>query len=726
MPSTKSDLVAPTRVHRVKDKVQAHAVGFSADGARVAIQYAGFSSRQEPNRVLVWDIDRWRHKKLIRGCSESVDDVAFTFDSQTLICAGNSTKRFMGGEINLWNTDGWKSRLVIEGDDLECTRRVATSPNGKYFATGSALSGTGDNKVQIWDAEGNCIRRFATLNGDVQSLQFSPDGKSLAVGVTSDRTASVWSIPGGRKKWMQRAHADANHITTVFSPDGKLLATCADRNIALWDAKTGKRQALLKGHGNDVRTIAFSPDGALLVSASFRQICLWDVASGRPLGSQTELPYHMIGLSLSANHQELVGVHSINDEVTILKFDLALRSSTVAQAAPQAAKKSPQEKELIAAVIADPDNDAPRLAYAQWLEERDDPRGEFIRRQISRQMRQGKRAKTLLEEHFAEWTAPLASLQLQPSIAEFSRGFLHELRLCDIDVGDDTLELLRHVPELERLTLDGSGVTDAGMRHLKGVTNLAELNVSETAVTPEAAQELKRLKRLVLFHNYEWGNRKIDAIEKWKITRNSRFKRLPAEQQRVEAIRALSLIVSYMRPKSSLYKSISYSQSWASDADLVYLQAIPEVEELDFFECRAVTSQGLKHLRPLKKLRKLSLSESGVTDLAPLRHLMSVEDLELDSLEQLDPRSFRHLAALPNLQRLTVRFCRLGDEILKHIGQCAALREMDLIYNKFTAAGLEHLRNLKSLEKIDFDYIGEHRQLVSELLNKPPTKRKGK
>jgi uncharacterized protein (TIGR02996 family) len=32
---------------------------------------------------------------------------------------------------------------------------------------------------------------------------------------------------------------------------------------------------------------------------------------------------------------------------------------------------------LLQAVLASPDDDTPRLVYADWLEERGDPRGEF-------------------------------------------------------------------------------------------------------------------------------------------------------------------------------------------------------------------------------------------------------------------------------------------------------------------------------------------------------------
>ena len=37
------------------------------------------------------------------------------------------------------------------------------------------------------------------------------------------------------------------------------------------------------------------------------------------------------------------------------------------------------DEAFLQAIIDNPDDDAPRLIYADWLEERGDPRGEFIR-----------------------------------------------------------------------------------------------------------------------------------------------------------------------------------------------------------------------------------------------------------------------------------------------------------------------------------------------------------
>jgi uncharacterized protein (TIGR02996 family) len=525
-----------------------------------------------------------------------------------LICAGSTKHRFMGGEVDVWCTRSWKKLLTIEGDEVESIRRVATSPDGKYLATGSACHDTSgaSQKVRLWNAgDGRFLKKFAEFQQDIQGLQFSPDGKSLAVGVAGNRTASIWTIPSGKKHWLQRAHAEASTLSVVFSPSGDSLATCGDKNVALWDTESGESRAILKGHGNHVNAVAFSDNGSILFSTAFGELCVWDVSSGRLIGIQSLPRLNLVGIKLTAEGSRFVGIHTINDELRIMEFDvrplprIGKPTSVVAIKIP----RSDRESKLIATVIADPDNDAPRLRYADWLDRLGDPRGGFIRiqcelatlesghtltaQQKRRRTQLAKQSEKLLQEHLAAWTAPLADLKLRPGQVEFCRGFLWGLELQDIDVNDGTLKVLRYAPELERLVLDGSAVTDDGMQLLTAVKNLREVLVSETHVTVDSLEQLKGLKRLIRVYNYEWGNRKIEELEVLKKTRNRRFLRLPKDQQRAEALRALKFIVDWLPPdEQGAYTKISYSQSIHASA------APPSPEAADVKNRRRAGSSG--------------------------------------------------------------------------------------------------------------------------------------
>src|SRR5262249_28093177 len=103
-------------------------------------------------------------------------------------------------------------------------------------------------------------------------------------------------------------------------------------------------------------------------------------------------------------------------------------------------------------------------------------------------------------------------------------------------------------------------------------------------------------------------------------------------------------------------------------------------------------------------------------DLSLLQHLENLEELNVDSQEELDPRSLQHLAKLKHLQRLTLRFCRMDDTIMPYLGRLLELRELDLIYNDISDDGLRNLFNLKKLKKLEVDYMDKRRNLVKEIL----------
>ena len=138
----------------------------------------------------------------------------------------------------------------------------------------------------------------------------------------------------------------------------------------------------------------------------------------------------------------------------------------------------PEEAAFLDRVCADPDDDAPRLIFADWLEEHGDPRGEFIRVQVALARLQAgdprrdtlvDREAALLARFHAPWSDPLRGIA---GWTEFRRGFVETvnidgrsfLRRADdlfrlapvrhvrfLDVGS-TLERVTECPQLARLT----------------------------------------------------------------------------------------------------------------------------------------------------------------------------------------------------------------------------------------------------------------------------------
>src|SRR3954471_11402384 len=135
---------------------------------------------------------------------------------------------------------------------------------------------------------------------------------------------------------------------------------------------------------------------------------------------------------------------------------------------------------FLAAIRDRPDDDLPRLVYADYLDERGDPRGEFIRLQIERARLPADdprrynllaREQELLRLHEEEWLGPLAEIV---SSHEFRRGLITRvLVMTEAFVADaDTLFAWAPIHEVKLRGAEGWVKTLAEMPHLQWLTAL--------------------------------------------------------------------------------------------------------------------------------------------------------------------------------------------------------------------------------------------------------------
>ena len=79
-----------------------------------------------------------------------------------------------------------------------------------------------------------------------------------------------------------RGHSE-EIFSLAFSPDSSLLASGSwDNTTRLWDTKSAKCLQILSGHEKPVISVKFSPDGKKLFSSSLDDTILeWNIAGGR-------------------------------------------------------------------------------------------------------------------------------------------------------------------------------------------------------------------------------------------------------------------------------------------------------------------------------------------------------------------------------------------------------------------------------------------------------------
>src|SRR5437764_6172383 len=100
----------------------------------------------------------------------------------------------------------------------------------------------------------------------------------------------------------------------------------------------------------------------------------------------------------------------------------------------------PDDDAFLRAILAHPDDDLPRLVYADWLDERGDPKGEFIRLQCELERlapndpgrkRLESREAALWAAHQSKWEAPLRRLGAE--YIRFHRGLPQRVAMSAAD-----------------------------------------------------------------------------------------------------------------------------------------------------------------------------------------------------------------------------------------------------------------------------------------------------
>lgn len=161
-------------------------------------------------------------------------------------------------------------------------------------------------------------------------------------------------------------------------------------------------------------------------------------------------------------------------------------------------------------ILARPDDDAPRLRYANWLEGCGNPLGEFIRLQclLARQpagapsLAHERRSQALLADHRKTWSSVLAG---RVEWCSFRRGFIEEISLTE-------KQLIHHGPELFRLApvfelhVTGDGRRLDALPQLPRLRHTLFMDVSSQPICDTGVEKLAESELLAQVHGLNLGN----------------------------------------------------------------------------------------------------------------------------------------------------------------------------------------------------------------------------
>jgi RNA polymerase sigma factor (sigma-70 family) len=190
---------------------------------------------------------------------------------------------------------------------------VAVSPNRVLVASASE-----DHTARLWTLTGEEVRRLEGHRNMVGPVVFSPEGDRVATG-SADREVVLWNAKSGQPVSRSRGHV-ASVRCLAFSPDGSRLASGGeDASVILHDATTATDQFHLNAQGT-VWTLVFSPDSSRLVAGAGSDILIWNLEGDRMAVRLTGHGAAVQALLFSQDGRTLI---SGSEDGTIRFWDLA-------------------------------------------------------------------------------------------------------------------------------------------------------------------------------------------------------------------------------------------------------------------------------------------------------------------------------------------------------------------------------------------------------------------
>ncbi len=184
-------------------------VAFSPDGKTIV-------SGGLDKKVNLWDT---QNRKLQRSLTEQdqVNSVAFSADGSLIA----SVATLESPVVRLWDSQTGELTRKLKGH--AALSFVAFAGDGK------TLAGAGGTDVMLWDVKTGELKATLHHRGSPARVAFSSDGKTLASG--GGTFVAMWNVETAKQQWI----SDVGHVNSVaFSPDGTTVA------IGVWkEAKSG-------------------------------------------------------------------------------------------------------------------------------------------------------------------------------------------------------------------------------------------------------------------------------------------------------------------------------------------------------------------------------------------------------------------------------------------------------------------------------------------------------
>jgi Leucine-rich repeat (LRR) protein len=303
--------------------------------------------------------------------------------------------------------------------------------------------------------------------------------------------------------------------------------------------------------------------------------------------------------------------------------------------------------------------------------------------------------------------------------AQDAAGHIVSVDLASTWITDADLARVAGLPQLHRLDLSHTRISDVGMEYLKSLPAVSELNLYFAEfITDDSIASLKtwsRLERLDL-RGTRVTSRVFEYLGHLTGLKSLDLSHTQIDDEGFEELAALTRL-----------EDLAIGANRLSGACLSLLKGLPSLRRLDVGGIQrvdsglwgiALTDDNLQRLADLTQLEALSLAGANLSDrgidrpgqpeairtelrdLSKLVKLVNLRTLDISGTPVSDD-ALRPLASLPNLRELRVGLARnLHDAAVPNLLAMKQLRFLYIAGTGITATGAAQLRQSGRIEKL--------------------------